>query len=294
MSTNNNRLGKEIQPLWISSEKLKLIKVSGLKIQRLISNSLEEITALPLKDCGIKEIDDFHGFNNLQRLDLSENQLKRLKGMSDLLHLGMLNISKNQLDGGGSCEDLRYLTQLRTLNIGENPKIKHLESHTIKPLSKLQALIANDCGLSKASFIKFCPLLNTLVLSKNKLNSFLKNNNNNDNPTTMTMTMTNFTFIHLTKLSLGHNQFTHIPNLSMCPNLTELRLNNNQILSITSEILIPSKLKILDLSNNLLSSWSEVDILTNLAQLTNLSLKGLSILLFPLSLSQYSFNTFFL
>jgi hypothetical protein len=267
MSTNNNRLGKEIQPQWLassdaSSSSPSLTKISGSKLQRLMSNSIEEVTALSLKGKDITKVEDFRGFNKLQRLDLSENKLKRLSGLSDLRSLGMLNVSNNQLEGSASCEELRYLTELRTLNVGYNSKIRHIESHVIKPLTKLQALIANDCGLTKPSFLKHCQLLNTLVLSHNNLTRF---------PTSFS---SEFSFIHLTKLSLGYNELTTLPDLSVCPNISELRLNNNQLTSLTAAILVPSKLKILDLSNNLLTSWTEVEILTGLAHLTNLTLRG--------------------
>jgi hypothetical protein len=267
MSTNNNRLGKEIQPQWLASSDSSaaptaFTKISGSKLQRMVSNSIEEITALSLKGKEISKVEDFRGFNKLQRLDLSENKLKRLSGLSDLKSLGMLNVSNNQLDGSASCEELRYLTELRTLNIGYNGKIRHIESHVIKPLIKLQALIANDCGLSKVSFLKHCQLLNTLVLSHNNLTRF---------PTSFS---SEFNFIHLTKLSLGYNELTTLPDLSVCPNISELRLNNNKLTSLTNAILVPSKLKILDISNNLLTSWTEVEILVRLNNLTNLTLRG--------------------
>ena len=79
----------------------------------------------------------------------------------------MLNLSDNELQGDSSLEELRYLVELRTLNISNNPKIKGLRSHIVKPISKLQALIATSCGLSKLGFLRHCQDLNTLVLSKN-------------------------------------------------------------------------------------------------------------------------------
>jgi Leucine-rich repeat (LRR) protein len=261
MSTNNNRLGKEIQPGWIAGQKdSKIAKVSGVKLQRLMTNSIEDITALSLKDRGIEKLEDFLGFSKLQRLDISENGIKRLSGMAALSQLGMFNISKNSLDGSSSCEDLRYLIELRTLNIGFNPKIKHLESHVMKPLVKLQALVANDCGFSRVSFLKYCQGINTLVLSKNSLTRF--------------PTCENLMFERLTKLSLGHNSLEAIPDLTVCPHLLELRVNNNLITAISEMILVPSKLKVLELSSNRLTSWENIDILRRLKHLTNLSLKG--------------------
>lgn len=173
MSTNNNRLGKEIKPIWIGDEdeKRKLAKLSVAKMQQLMTNSIEEVNALTLSYRGIEKIVDLNGLHALRRLDLSYNFLQRLSGMVDCEGLSLLNISNNDLSGDG-LEELRYLPELRTLNIGNNPRIKTLLSHTVKPIAKLAALIANECGLEKASFIRFLPQLNTLILSKNDLQQF--------------------------------------------------------------------------------------------------------------------------
>ena len=261
MSTNNNRLGKEVQPKWeVDQKESKITKVSGQKLQRMMKNSIADITALSLRGRSIEKIEDLNGFAQLQRLDLSDNCLRRIAAMSNVPHLGMLNASKNILSGSSSCEDLRYLIELRTLNIGSNPNLKHLESHIVKPLAKLQALVANDCGLEKVSFLKYCQRLNTLVLSKNALTRF--------------PTVENLSFLLLTKLSLGHNSLEALPDLTVCPNLLELRLNNNRISELSEVIKVPTKLKILELSVNLLSSWENIEILCSLKHLTNLSLKG--------------------
>lgn len=109
----------------------------------------------------------------------------------------------------------------------------------------------------KASFVRFLPNLNTLILSKNKLSSFNVHG-----------------LEHLTKLSLGYNLLTTVPDLSALHSLQELRLNNNKISEIPPLLLQNRKLKVLDLANNLLSDWDHVRMLTSLAHLTNLCLKG--------------------
>lgn len=158
-------------------------------------------------------------------------------------------------------EELRYLPELRTLNIGYNPKIGHLESHIVKgKLGKLQALVCNECGFKSVSFIKFCTNLNTLILSGNQLTVFPTSND--------------FSLHTLTKLSLSKNNLTQIPNLTVCVNLQELRINNNEISTISDSITIAPKLKILDISNNKIDSWESVEYLLKLQLLTNLSLNG--------------------
>ena len=152
------------------------------------------------------------------------------------------------------------MTELRTLNIGNNPKIKHVRSHVVKPLTQLQALIAHECQFEKVSFLKFLPNLNTLVLSKNIITDFSVNNVGS--------------FAHLTKLSIGHNKLTMIPDLSTSPHLVELRINHNEITHVGDTFLSLKKLKTLDLSNNRLSNWEDVQKLSSLATLTNLGVKG--------------------
>jgi hypothetical protein len=262
MSTNNNHClngqQKEIRLTW-KSEKLSVKKLSVEKLSSLATTGIElkKITALPLPSCGIEKIENLEVLSELRRLDLSSNQIKRLSGMQGLSKLSMLNLSGNQLDGDKSLEDLRYLNELRTLNIGENEKLRHINSHIMKPLQKLQALIAHQCGFEKASFVRFLPQLNTLVLSRNRL-----------------IQLHAESCVNLTKLSLGHNKFTEWPELSTCPHLQELRLNNNQLTTIPHSILQIRKLKIFDISHNSISEWDDIKVLSSLKSLTNLCVKG--------------------
>ena len=262
MSTNNNHAlngqQKEIRPIWKTNEfslkKLSAEKLASLAIE---GTALQKITALPLPSRGIEKIENLDVLCELRRLDLSENKLKRLTGMQGLSKLSMLNISKNLLDSDVSLEDLRYLTELRTLNIGENEKLEHINTHIVKPLQRLQALIAHQCQFRKASFVRFLPELNTLILSKNRLSK-----------------LNTESLANITKLSLGHNMFSEWPQLTYLPHLQELRINNNQLSSIPSSIVQNKKLKVLDVSHNNLSDWGDVSLLSSLKSLTNLCLKG--------------------
>ena len=136
MSTNNNRLGKEVHPEWKDEESKssRVKKLSTAKLEKLWgpATSADKITALALSSRGICSIEDTNGLSSLKRLDLSKNNIKRLSNMSNLTTLGMLNVSCNKLTGGESIEELRYLTELRTLNIGENAGIGRIKKHTYK------------------------------------------------------------------------------------------------------------------------------------------------------------------
>jgi hypothetical protein len=296
MSTNNNRYNNEIRPIWLSKvhETKQIQTLSGAKLERMVSNDLSRCTAVSLANRSIKRIDDLKCFGKqLRRLDLSGNELSRLQGFVSLsqldnadgtgtgaggaedrkktaardhdagsIGLSLLNISSNAFKGDSGLEDLRYLTELRTLNLSRNTSIHVIRSHIIKPLAKLQALIANDCGFESAAFVRFLPHLNTLILSDNQLTALPMNEYGR--------------FSELKKLSLSRNKLSAIPNLSTCSSLTELRMNQNEIVSIPSDFLTyhEKNLKLLDLSNNKLADWESVNQLSCLMGLTNLALHG--------------------
>lgn len=262
MSTNNNRLGKEVQPLWRddSTKSCAIRKLSSEKLQRMIENKLSEISAISLKERNIEKIEDLQELSNVKRLDLSKNKLRRLCGLHALSGLGMINLSNNELSGPSSIEELRYLINIRTVNMGDNPMLIEIPDHVLRPLGHLQALIVHNCGITSVNFLQCCPSVNTLILSKNSIQRF---------PILRHSTLPN-----LAKLSIGHNALQHIPDLSCCPKLEELRVNNNQIESISSSILSNGCIKTLDVSSNLISSWNCIELLTRLPNLTNLSAKN--------------------
>ena len=141
MSTNNNQYGKEVKPIWknTAAGTQKIMKLSGAKLQSMVSNDLAACTALTLSNRGITKLEDLVGFGDLlHRVDLSGNSITRLQGFSSTPGISMLNVSSNEIAGDASLEDLRYLTELRTLNIGNNTNIKYIRSHVAKPLQKLQ------------------------------------------------------------------------------------------------------------------------------------------------------------
>lgn len=266
MSTNNhhalNGITKEVRPEFdITNASWSLKKLSSQHLQTKMKNEIGEITGMSLEGKGIEKIEDLLGFVKLRRLDLSKNHLKRLGGMQHVSEtLTMLNLADNEFYSDKAFEEFRYLKNLRTLNIGGNDKVLKLESHIVKPLEKLQALIAHQCGFSRASFVKFLPNLNTLVLSKNQISKFHTSCSEN--------------LTALTKLSLGHNQITSWPSLEACQQLQELRLNNNFIETIPERVLRNKKIKTLDLGHNRIIDWEAVRILTKYDVLTNLTLKG--------------------
>ena len=268
MSTNNNhwsRSEKEVKPVFKHSggNGPAFAHLDSVKLQSLMSNKLSDCNAVTLSNHSISKIVDMELFSSkLRRLDLSKNKLTRLACFSGLKGLSMLNVSENDLQGDSCLDELRYLVELRTLNISFNPKITRLRSHVAKCFGKLQALIATGCGLSKPGFLQYCQELNTLVLSKNKIDSW--------QPSVVGQ------LPNLKKVSLGFNGLTMIPDFSPCAALTEIRLNGNKINAVGDTFIqyATGRLKTLDLSNNQIIAWSEVEKLTQLTQLTNLGILG--------------------
>jgi hypothetical protein len=277
MSTNNNhfsRSEKETKPKYKSIEdsSSKMAKFSSVKLQSRMDNRLTDCNAVTLSERGIKEIIDMDQFSGkLRRLDLSKNTLNRLAHFQQLRGVSMLNVSENELQGDSSLDELRYLTELRTLNISHNPKIKGIRSHVIKPVAKLQALIATNCGFSKVGFLKHCQELNTLVLSKNDISTWVP-------PDVGALEK-------LQKISLGFNKMTVVPDLHTCTSLTEVRLNGNLIKEVDDRFVrfAKERIKTLDLSSNQIASWDEVDKLRTITALTNLGIKGNPLPVPPLS-----------
>jgi hypothetical protein len=67
MSTYNNQYGKEVKPIWKdkAAESQKIMKLSGAKLQSMVTNNLCSCTALTLSDRGITKLEDFNGFSDV-------------------------------------------------------------------------------------------------------------------------------------------------------------------------------------------------------------------------------------
>lgn len=268
MSTNNNKynnIGKEVKPIYINDTdtqlEYKLLKLSSNKLQRLIKNDLRECNAVTLSNRSIEKLVDLELFINVNRLDLSHNHISRLNDMEKMPKLSYLNLCDNHLSSDG-LEELRYVTELRTLNIGNNPTLGNLHAHVLKPLIKLQGLIMNNCNISSLSCLRHISQLNTLILSHNSIQGF-------------DLKKYDIKLSSLIKLSLGNNKLNSFPNLFGFESLQELRLNHNNITSIPNVLSLNCKnLKILDLSHNEIKSWDDVKLLAECENLVNLSLLG--------------------
>jgi hypothetical protein len=131
---------------------------------------------------------------------------------------------------------------------------------SVLPLAKLkemQALILSSNAIPVASGISGLIQLNTLVLSKNRLESIGVSK-----------------LVYLEKLSLSHNEFRSFPDISALQLLKELRLNDNKIQLIPESIHLNARLVIVDVGNNRITSFEALQPLGSLQRMTNLNLMG--------------------
>lgn len=130
----------------------------------------------------------------------------------------------------------------------------------LSQLTSLKALIISDNQIKSLSNVTLPKTLNTIVLSRNRLESC------------------DDAFVRLDaleKLSLSHNSLHQWPNVKECWALKELRLNGNRLFKLparTGEI--PPALTQLDLGSNAIKEETELEPVKGLRHLTSLNVKG--------------------
>lgn len=151
---------------------------------------------------------------------------------------------------------------VQVLNVGAN------QITSLKPLSTcptLQAIIANDNLLDSLAGLGPLEALNTLVLSKNKL-EHLDEDALGISPAERQIAKLNTRVLRslrsLTKLSLSYNNIHVLPKaLKNCQLLQELRLPHNRIQVLPEEVFVVlGRLRTLDLSHNRVHRWKDVEV----------------------------------
>ncbi|XP_030956723.1 structural maintenance of chromosomes protein 2 isoform X2 [Quercus lobata] len=197
------------------------------------------VTSLKLSCKALSDVSCLSDFTNLERLDLSFNNLTSLQ---------------NKLE---SLNGIEALSKLTVLNAGKN-KLRSMDE--IKSLVSLRALILNDNEIISICKLDQISDLNTLVLSRNPIceigESLVKVKS-------------------ITKLSFSNCQLHTIgSSLKYCTELKELRLSHNSIRTLPAELARNKKLQNLDLGNNAIIRWSDLEVLASLVNLKNLNLQG--------------------
>ncbi|CAJ1431780.1 unnamed protein product [Effrenium voratum] len=208
---------------------------------------------LMLQDRGYTTLDSLEPFKNLKKLELKGNKIASL-GFLEMNHsLCWLGLAKNRLR---RITHLQNLSSLAVLDLSDN-RVARLDG--LQGLQGLKALIAarNNITLLAGISVKSNPLLETLVLSNNKLSD-----------------VSLAGFKHLKKLSLGHNHLRAFPKLKKLPLLSELRLNGNQITTIPHLVTVLPHLTTLDVGKNLINQPAAFEALKGLLWLLNVNVRG--------------------
>ncbi|MBN1802155.1 MAG: leucine-rich repeat protein [Candidatus Lokiarchaeota archaeon] len=177
---------------------------------------------LSVNGVDLKSISDLEGFDqceNIGDLDLSDNQLKEIKGLENLIKLKRLNLSNNNIT---EIEGIQHLSDLLHLDLSNN-KIKKITN--LENCKKLEHLDLSGNDIEKIEGLENLKDLKELKLEENKIKA-IENINH---------------LSKLTWLDLRGNELTRIENLDELTNLETLNLSENPI----------SKLENLDSLTNL-------------------------------------------
>jgi len=86
-------------------------------------NEHQEIQAIVLQKCKIREISNLHNLPNLELLDLSRNKLQYISGLDNLPNLKVLNLTQNNLRRIEGLDNLEYLQKII---LEKNKKIREI------------------------------------------------------------------------------------------------------------------------------------------------------------------------
>lgn len=204
-----------------------LSEITGVKENEVLTPEIiSKITDLNLKEKNISDLGGIEFLSNLQKLDVSKNNLKTLI-LSSNEKLKEVTFSGNSVEK----IDVSGCVELTTL-IGHGNSIKNIDLNSNTKLTNLQLPKNNieSIDLSKNKELV------ELSLTRNKIKEINLDNNTN-----------------LLSVDLAHNQLTKL-KLTNHPKLSYLHLIFNKIKDI--ELTKNSALKILKLSHNNLRSFN--------------------------------------
>ncbi|MCT4621212.1 MAG: NEAT domain-containing protein [Marinisporobacter sp.] len=166
-------------------------------------------------------IGDYSGLchaKNITELDLSSNDLSSLMStdkLSDLTYLTELKVLNLNGSDLTSLPNMRNMTKLEKLSVGENPLT---EVSQLKELTTLKSLVMNKCNLNSLPNLKGLVNLEYLNIGENKLTT-LKDSGIEE-------------LSSLIEFNAENNKLTAI-DLSKLKKLTDLNLRTNKFTSLT-------------------------------------------------------------
>jgi Leucine-rich repeat (LRR) protein len=228
-------------------------KMIGKPTGKLTRADLEKVTELSLPNNILTDVPkDLEKLTQLQKLDLSANQLTNVKGLENLTKLQVLVLHSNKLTDLKGLEKLAQLTRL----ILNNNKLTDLKS--LQNLSQLEGLGLGQNQLTDVKGLERLTQLKELYLGINELTDVkdlekltkLEKLYLNNNQLTDVKGLENLT--QLTNLSLGGNQLTDVKGLENLTQLTSLGLFGNKLTDVKGLEKL-TRLAKLYLQNNMLS-----------------------------------------
>ena len=290
LDLSNNKIENISETAFRGLHLLEELNLSGNKLTKIetIFCQLEELQTLDLSSNQIKRLKDetFIDLKSLVKLEISQNNIESIsaKTFFGLENLNYLDLSQNNLTDLTELSK-NDLNQLTTMNLSDN-KLENISKNAFQNYTQLQSLVLSGNKLGKISNIFYkLQELERLYLSRNNITNIedeafidLKNLKNlllSQNKLEKISTNLFAGLVNLEWLNLSQNNLTELTesSLNTLVKLNTLDLRGNKIVSISETSLTNLiKLQSLNLSVNKLTKIQ--NIFSNLQELKKLYLSN--------------------
>lgn len=270
---------KDLSYTILSAIPLESLDLSGSSLSSIeLLPRLTELKSLNLSDSGAILLGDLRDrFPNLERLDLSNCSVADPERLSDCESLKVLDLS------GSGLSDLSFVSECRSLSELSLNGLTDVDFSVLPTASQLSSLSLSGCGISDLSWAAGFERLLSLDLSNNKIENIstlfqnpslsrLNLSGNRISEFALTDYLTSLTDLDLSQNGL--TSFSINTSSGVC-GLKQLNLSDNSLKEI--DVSGCQDLISLNLSTNLLSEFSLYQIPLKSLNLTNTSLRSVSL-----------------
>lgn len=187
-------------------------------------------------------------FPSLINIDLSQNHLKNLNGISHVENLLYLKVDKNVLESLPLFSQQHF--QILIASHNRIPNLKKTGSETLEKIDLDYNLLKDLDGLDKFPNLKSATLRHNNIKSTKKCGLMTE----------------------LRSLNLDYNDITKLPDIENLTVLEDLSLNCNPDLSSVNELTSLENLTNLSLDCTAIEKCKDIELLSQLSTLTSLSL----------------------
>eukprot|EP00736_Rhodelphis_marinus_P010350 Rmarinus@m.14060 len=182
----------------------------------------EHVRELDISGCRIREVGQClspESFTNLREVNLDNNNMSSLSGLSQLRNLVVLRLNHNRIStiGDGPDDGFSELVNLEVLQLGYN-QIAHIPMLNLKNLVELKVLFLQGNDIQKVEGLENLTQLRELVLDKNKVRFLSEYSFAN--------------LVNLRELRLEENGLRSLLYLNSLPKLQSLFLTCNRIMEM--------------------------------------------------------------